>query len=211
MENYYTLEDNMSKYFEYVKLNLERTTQGLLTNKLNFVYADNGSIVPKNKTYSVYYLTDKSKLYFTNLITSKYVRQLIRVNDFDLYEQYTNITSVNREVYPSNITLDVTDKEYTKGVIKRYFVKKANDVNAKVFEISKEDFNKDLTLYDKIKLDWIISGLKENVILGNLKTIDFNEKLFKGINKILFPLQYWRPSKDTPVTLEKKLSLLKKT
>jgi len=211
MENYYTLEDNMSKYFEYVKLNLERTTQGLLTNKLNFVYADNGSIVPKNKTYSVYYLTDKSKLYFTNLITSKYVRQLIRVNDFDLYEQYTNITSVNREVYPSNITLDVTDKDYTKGVIKRYFVKKANDVNAKVFEISKEDFNKDLTLYDKIKLDWIISGLKENVILGNLKTIDFNEKLFKGINKILFPLQYWRPSKDTPVTLEKKLSLLKKT
>ena len=201
----------MSKYFEYVKLNLERTTQGLLTNKLNFVYADNGSIVPKNKTYSVYYLTDKSKLYFTNLITSKYVRQLIRVNDFDLYEQYTNITSVNREVYPSNITLDVTDKDYTKGVIKRYFVKKANDVNAKVFEISKEDFNKDLTLYDKIKLDWIISGLKENVILGNLKTIDFNEKLFKGINKILFPLQYWRPSKDTPVTLEKKLSLLKKT
>ena len=201
----------MSKYFEYVKLNLERTTQGLLTNKLNFVYADNGSIVPKNKTYSAYYLTDKSKLYFTNLITSNYVRQLIRVNDFDLYEQYTNITSVNREVYPSNITLDVTDKDYTKGVINRYFVKKANDVNAKVFEISKEDFNKDLTLYDKIKLDWIISGLKEDVILGNLKTIDFNEKLFKGINKILIPLQYWRPSKDTPVTLEKKLSLLKKT
>ena len=201
----------MSKYFEYVKLNLERTTQGLLTNKLNFVYADNGSIVPKNKTYSAYYLTDKSKLYFTNLITSNYVRQLIRVNDFDLYEQYTNITSVNREVYPSNITLDVTDKDYTKGVINRYFVKKANDVNAKVFEISEEDFNKDLTLYDKIKLDWIISGLKEDVILGNLKTIDFNEKLFKGINKILIPLQYWRPSKDTPVTLEKKLSLLKKT
>jgi len=26
---------------------------------------------------------------------------------------------------------------------------------------------------------------------------------------MLFPLQYWRPSKDTPVTLEKKLSLLK--
>ena len=201
----------MSKYFEYVKLNLERTTQGLLTNKLNFVYADNGSIVPKNKTYSAYYLTDKSKLYFTNLITSNSVRQLLRVKDFDLYEQYTNITSVNRELYPSNITLDVTDKDYVKGVIKRYFVKKANDINAKVFEISKEDYNKKLTLYNKIKFNWIISGIKEDVRSQNRITIKNIEQTFKGINKILIPLQYWRPSKDTPVTLEKKLSLLKKT
>ena len=199
----------MSKYFEYVKLNLERTTQGLLVNKSNFVYADNGSIVPENKTYSVYYLTDKSKLYFTNLITSNYVRQLIRVKDFDLYEQYTAIKSTNREVYPSNITLDVTDKDYTKGFVIRYFVKKANDINAQVFEISKADFNKNLTLYDKTKFNWIISGVKEDVLLGNLKTMSFKEKQFKGISKMLFPLQYWRPSKGKSQTLEKKLSLLK--
>jgi len=199
----------MSDIFEAIKLNLERTIQGLITKKSEFIYVDNGSFVPENKTYSAYYLTDKSKLYFTNLITSNYVRQLIRVNDFDLYEQYTNITSVNREVYPSNITLDVTDKDYTKGVINRYFVKKANDVNAKVFEISKEDFNKDLTLYDKIKLDWIISGAKNQVIVENRIAINSGAKQFKELRKILSPLQYWRPSKDTPVTLEKKLSLLK--
>ena len=199
----------MSKYFEYVKLNLERTTQGLLANKSNFVYIDNGSIVPENKTYSVYYLTDKSKLYFTNLITSNYVRQLIRVKDFDLYEQYTAIKSTNREVYPSNITLDVTDKDYTKGFVIRYFVKKANDINAQVFEISKADFNKNLTLYDKTKFNWIISGIKEEVLLENLKTMSFKEKQFKGISKMLFSLQYWRPSKGTSQTLEKKLSLLK--
>ncbi len=201
----------MSDIFESIKLNLERTIQGLITKKSEFIYVDNGSFVPENKTYSAYYLTDKSKLYFTNLITSNYVRQLIRVNDFDLYEQYTNITSVNREVYPSNITLDVTDKDYTKGVINRYFVKKANDVNAKVFEISKEDFNKDLTLYDKIKLDWIISGAKNQVIVENRIAINSGAKQFKELRKILSPLQYWRPSKDSPVTLEKKLSLLKKT
>jgi hypothetical protein len=199
----------MSKYFEYVKLNLERTTQGLLTKKSNFVYADNGSIVPENKTYSVYYVTDKSKLYFTNLITSNYARQLIRVKDFDLYEQYTTIKSTNREIYPSNITLDVTDKDYTKGFVVRYFVKKANDINAQIFEISKADFNKNLTLYDKTKFNWIISGVKEDVLLGNLKTIKLKARQFKGIGKILSPLQYWRPLKNVPVTLEKKLSLLK--
>jgi hypothetical protein len=194
---------------ELSKLNLERTTQNLITKKSEFIYRDNQSIVPENKTYSVYYLTDKSKLYFTNLITSKYVRELIRVKDFDLYEQYTAIKSTNREVYPSNITLEVTDKDYTKGFVIRYFVKKANDINAQVFEISKADFNKNLTLYDKTKFNWIISGVKEEVLLGNLKTMGFKEKQFKGISKMLFPLQYWRPSKDVPVTLEKKLSLLK--
>ena len=199
----------MSNFFEYTKLNLERTTQNLITKKSEFIYSDNQSIVPENKTYSVYYLTDKSKLYFTNLITSNYVRQLIRVKDFDLYEQYTAIKSTNREVYPSNITLDVTDKDYTKGFVIRYFVKKANDINAQVFEISKADFNKNLTLYDKTKFNWIISGIKEEVLLGNLKTMGFKEKQFKGISKMLFPLQYWRPSKGESQTLEKKMSLLK--
>ena len=199
----------MSEILESIKLNLERTVQGLLTKESNFVYADNSSIVPENKTYSTYYLTDKSKLYFTNLITSNYVRQLIRVKDFDLYEQYTFIKSTNRETYPSNITPDITDKDYTKGFVIRYFVKKANDINAQVFEISKSDFNKNLTLYDKIKLNWIILGIKEEVLLGNLKTMDFKEKQFKGISKMLFSLQFWRPSKGTSQTLEKKLSLLK--
>jgi len=201
----------MSDIFESIKLNLERTIQGLITKKSEFIYVDNGSFVPENKTYSAYYLTDKSKLYFTNLITSNYVRQLIRVNDFDLYEQYTNITSVNREVYPSNITLDVTDKDYTKGVINRYFVKKANDINASVFEISESDYNQNLTLFNKIEIVWTISGIKISVIRKNLLALKTAEKVYKGISKLLFPLQYWRPSKDTPVTLEKKLSLLKKT
>ena len=69
----------MSETLQYVKSNLERTLQGLITKKSQFIYADNESRVPENKTYSVYYLTDKNKLYFTNLITSKYVRQLFKV------------------------------------------------------------------------------------------------------------------------------------
>jgi len=200
-----------NKLFEKTKLNLERTTQGLLTKKLDFIYADNDSFVPENKTYSVYYLTDKSKLYFTNLLTSNYVRQLIRVKDFDLYEQYTNIKSSNREIYPLNYKVELKDDDYSTGLIQRYFIQKGNDINAKVFEISEEDFNKNLTLYNKIKLEWIISGTKEDVRRQNTITIRNTERNFKGINQILFPLQYWRPSKDAPVTLEKKLSLLKKT
>jgi len=195
--------------FEYVKLNLERTTQGLLTNKSEFIYADNESPVPANKTYSVYYLNDKSKLYFTNLLTSNYVRQLTRIKGFDLYEQYINIKSIDREVYPPITTPNITDKDYTKRFINRYFIQKANDKNAMVFEISDSDFKQKLKLFNKTRITWVISGIKEEVIIKNTITLNNMEKNYKGISKMLFPLQYWRPSKDTPVTLEKKLSLLK--
>ena len=201
----------MSRLFEYTKLNLERTSQNLITQDSEFVYTDNNGIVPANKNYSVYYLTDKRELYFTGLLTSNYVRQLTRIKNHTLYSQYTKIRSSNRENYPSSYKPQLKDSDYSDGSIQRYFIQKANDVNSKIHEISKEDFSKNLTLYNKIMIDWTISGAKEDAVLQNLENIADAEQAFKGINKILFPLQYWRPSKDTPVTLEKKLSLLKKT
>ncbi len=199
------------KLFEHTKLNLERTTQNLITQDSEFVYTDNNGTVPANKNYSVYYLTDKRELYFTGLLTSNYVRQLTRIKNHTLYSQYTKIRSSNRENYPSSYKPQLKDSDYSDGSIQRYFVQKANDVNSKIHEISKEDFSKNLTLYNKIMIDWTISGAKEDAVLENLENIADAEQAFKGINKILTPLQYWRPSKDTPVTLEKKLSLLKKT
>ena len=201
----------MSEQFKYTKLNLERTEQNLKTRKSEFIYRDTKRKVPKNKTYSAYYLNDKSKLYFTNLFTSKYVRELIRINGFDLYEQYTAIKSVVRGVYPSAITPNITDKDYTAGSITRYFAQKTNVISAKVFEISESDFEKELKLYNKTSINWVISGIKENVMIKNLMVVLDKERNFKGIYKILFPLQYWRPSKeDIYETTEKKLSLLKK-
>jgi hypothetical protein len=198
----------MSAIFEYTKLNLERTIQNLKSKKFEFIYEDTETFVPENKTYSIYYLLDKRELYFTNIITSKYVRKMIRLFP-SVYSQYTNIKTIDRENYPSNITPDITEKDYNTGSITRYFVQKANDKNALVYEISESDFNKNLTLYNKTSFSWVILGIKEDVIRQNTITIENKERNFKGINKILFPLQYWRPSKDVPVTLEKKLSLLK--
>ena len=200
----------MSEIMQYVKLNLERTTQGLLTNKSEFIYDDSKSSVPVNKMYSVYYLNDKSKLYFTNLLTSKYVRRLTRIRGFDLYDQYTAIKSIERGVYPSVKTPTITDKDYTAGFITRYFVKKINDENALVFEISESDFNQTLKVYNKTSINWVISGIKEDVIRQNTRTIKAEERRYKGISKILFSLQYWKPPKSSYTVTEKKLSLLKK-
>ena len=74
----------MANTFEYTKLNLERTIQGLLTEEAEFMYLDTSSLVPKGKTYSVYYLINKNKRYFTNTITSKSIRELRRLKNFDI-------------------------------------------------------------------------------------------------------------------------------
>jgi len=200
----------MSAIFEYTKLNLERTIQNLKTKKFEFIYEDTETFIPKNKTYSIYYLLDKRELYFTNIITSKSVRKIIPLFP-SIYSQYTKIRSSNRENYPSSYKPQLKDSDYSDGSIQRYFIQKANDKNALVYEISESDFNKNLTLYNKTSFNWVISGIKEDVRRQNTITIRNTERNFKGISKMLFPLQYWRPSKDSPVTLEKKLSLLKKT
>jgi hypothetical protein len=199
----------MSAIFEYTKLNLERTIQNLKTKKFEFIYEDTETFIPENKTYSIYYLLDKRELYFTNIITTKNVRKIIRLFP-SIYSQYTALKSIERGVYPSAITPNITDNDYTAGSITRYFAQKTNVENPLVFEISESDFNQTLKLYNKTSINWIISGIKETVIRHNTRVIKNEERIYKGISKILFPLQYWKPSKSSYTATEKKLSLLKK-
>ena len=183
----------MANIFEYTKLNLERTIQGLLTKEFEFIYADTSSFVPVGKTYSVYYLIDKSKDYFTNIITSKYVRQLRRVKNFDIYDEYSSIKKVERGIYPSKSTPKITDKEYDKGSITRYFIYKVNEEKISLMEISKLDYKKTLKLYAKIKVLWKISGNKESVITNHKKAIATLRKFSGTYPANVFPLQLFLP------------------
>ena len=154
----------MPEQFKYAKLNLERTEQNLKARKSEFIYKDTRGKVPENKTYSVYYLTSKTKLFFTNLITSKYVRELLRVNHLDIYDKYLGLKKSKREVYPSNFLPELKEKDYKNKSITRFFIQKANDKNALVYEISEVDFNKNLTLFNKPSFSWVILGIIEDVI-----------------------------------------------
>ena len=66
---------------------------------------------------------------------------------------------------------------------------------------------------DLLKEKMLMENLEENLIAI---VIDINSNVILSIQREyglqglnIFPLQYWRPSKGKPVTLEKKLSLLK--
>jgi hypothetical protein len=64
---------------------------------------------------------------------------------------------------------NVTDKDYKRGYIKRYFVQKANDKNSEIFEINNARFNvlANNPYYLVASIDWRIKGLPEEVKNSN--------------------------------------------
>jgi len=201
----------MSKQFNNILSNLERTIQNLETKDFEFVYSDTRTSVPANKQYSIYYLTNKQEVYYTGLSTSNFPRQLKRKLNNTTYGQYTNIKQNKREIYPEAYAPKIKQEDYTVGFIHRYFIQKANQPNSSIIEISEKDYNKTLTLFNKTKMLWLISGKKEDVILTNLSTLLKEQKNYKGISNAVYPLQYWKPEKNSKDDVQKKLSLLKKT
>ena len=54
-----------------------------------------------------------------------------------------------------------------------------------------------------------VSGIKRDVVVENWLTMNYVNRDFSGISKLIFPLQFWRPSKNSSDDLQKKLLLLK--
>ena len=59
------------------------------------------------------------------------------------------------------------------------------------------------------EFQWRISGKREEVTRDNQRTINDLELEYNGISKKLFPLQLWKPTKDTAEDVQKKLLFLK--
>ena len=130
---------------------------------------------------------------------------------YNLFPPLPEIKKSVRKKYPSKFRPYPTDNDYKTGTIKRYFTQKANNLNGDLFEISEEDYGVKHPLFRYVKINWIISGKKSEVIRVNLGTINFISRRRGNeiLNKKLFPLQFWRPDKNSIDDLQKKLSLLK--
>ena len=79
------------------------------------------------------------------------------------------------------------------------------DLNAKFFEISEEDFSNENPLFEYFSISWVITGRKDEVERENKKTL---ATLPNSLQKLLFPLQLWRPTKNSRDDVEKKLERL---
>ena len=119
-------------------------------------------------------------------------------------DTYQNIGGVNldNQVYPVYFKPFPITKDYAKGYINRYFVQKINDLT--ITEVNKNKYNEiSSALYNKLSIQWIISGTNDNIYenkilqrIGvkeqNIKTLNNNEKLMKGLKIYLNnPLEFW--------------------
>ena len=192
-----------------IKINIERTIQGLSTKPQEFIYEQTGGFVRPDMVYSVYYTLSKKEIYLTGITDTSNSKIIKRVNNKTMFSKYSSLKSLTRQKYPEVTPANPTDSDYRIGKITRYFTQKANDRNADIFEVSKDDFSSKNNLYRYTSFQWRISGKREEVIRDNGATMIGQEKDYSGISRLLFPLQLWIPPKNSLESLEKKLSLLK--
>ena len=199
------------KQIQKIKIDIERTIQGLQTKPQEFIYEQTGGFVKPNTVYSIYYTLGKDEIYLTGVSTTSTSKKINRVKNKTMYSNYSAIKTLGRQLYPKSTSTKPTDSDYRIGEITRYFTQSGNDKSKPVFEISEQDFNNQNSLYNYTSFQWRISGKKEEVIRDNSVTIQDLQVDYPGINKVLFPLQLWKPPLNSSDDIEKKLSLLKKT
>ena len=192
-----------------IKINIERTIQGLSTKPQEFIYEQTGGFVRPDMVYSDYYTLSKKEIYLTGITDTSNSKIIKRVNNKTMFSKYSSLKSLIRQKYPEVISVNPSESDYRIGSITRYFTQKGNNRNADIFEVSKKDFNNQNNLYRYTSFQWRISGKREEVIRDNGRTMRGQEKEYSGISRLLFPLQLWIPPKNSPESLEKKLSLLK--
>ena len=178
-----------------------------------------GGIVRPGLEYHIHYTKSKREVYMTGGVhtaSSKIIEKIrserdrrFEKNQFKktVYGSYSDIKTLNRETYPSKISIFPSDSEYRIGTITRYFAQKANNTEDDLFEISGEDYDAQNPLFRYLSFQWRISGTRQEVFRDNQRTID---SLIQGIgnrtleNK-LRPLRLWKAEED----IENKLDLLK--
>ena len=194
-----------------IKKNIERTIQGLRTKSQEFTYEQTNGFVQPNTLHSVYYTLDKDEVYLTGINETTNSKIIDKVENETTFKQYQKLKFPTRESYPVSSKSVPTDADYRIGQITRYFTQIGNDTSQPAFEVIKDDFDNQNSLYKYTSFTWKISGKREEVIRENQKTINGLLINYTNINQSLFPLQLWKPPIDSPDDLEKKLSLLKKT
>ena len=197
------------KQIQNIKTNIERTIQGLIAKPKEFTYKETGGFVRNKMVYSIYYTLSKDEVYLTGTTDSTNSQIIEKVNDKTMFSEYKDLASLTRTPYPKTTPAKPTESDYEIGEITRYFTQVANDETKPIFEISAKDFGNQNSLYRYTEFQWRISGTKEEVAKDNQITIYDLELEYKDISKKLFPLQLWKPTRDSYEDVQKKLLLLK--
>ena len=116
-----------------------------------------------------------------------------------------------RESYLKPYKIVLTKKMKSKDTIIRYFAQYKLDKYDTIFEINKQNFNRESNFYKKIRLVWQLKGPKENILMKNEEALEVAENSMYGIQNFLDPLEFYEEDVTLEEKLQKKLSKLKFT
>ena len=191
-----------------------------ITRDNEFKYTHGGLVRP-GLEYHIHYTNNKEEIYMTggvHSISSKIIEK-ISVDFLDeqvrgkktMYGKYSDVATLNRELYPVKILPNPTPSDYRSGTITRYFAQKANNSEDDLFEISKDSFENQSPLFRYISFTWKISGTRLDTIIHNgQKILQLSRSRGNmGLKSKLRASQFWKPEKGSPEEIKNKLDLLK--
>ena len=176
-----------------------------VTKKLEFM-DEFDNPVPEGIPYHIHITTDKSYFYMTSNEHESNSILIFRAdgNDSD-YVKYRKLVGSENQKYLTENRTKPSLRDYENGYITLFFARQANDIDAKIFEISREDFNTKTPFYIKTLVTLRITGEKNSVREDNQKRIFFKDVNMPGLVDIVSPLQYFKEEKNTKEGVQDRL------
>jgi len=184
---------------------VERISGPYITKRFQFIYIDFYPVKP-GKVFYIVYTKDKRKRYLDMKL-----RLIIPMEDHSLFQRYVIANpNVKREVYLKLHGIRIKDKDRKVGSVSRFFAEYILDDEHQIFEIKEADYSRDTSFYNKVSLNWFLTGNKEQVKLRNEEALEQADEILSGIKYLLNPLEFYEGEELTKYeTIQEKLSRLK--
>ena len=195
------LIDSKLKKPKYVDEEIRRinsTSQSIVPNlktKKNQFRYKSGKKVPPNLDYHIHRTTDFMEYYMTGHTHNERSVLIYMSSLKSDFSKYAKLSNNKQLLYLKSTPENITNKDYDKKSIIRYFAKKTNEPESKPFPISKEQYQSS-PLYNYVRFKWAIAGNKIAVEKFNRKQLRVAKRRMPSIIKNVSLLDFYR--KDSP-------------
>tara|TARA_R110000782_G_scaffold9113_1_gene29556 strand:- start:219 stop:1001 length:783 start_codon:yes stop_codon:yes gene_type:complete len=167
----------------------ERVIGPAQSKKHEFIYADGYPVREGKPIWAVYTKQDKLEVFVDVNEVPVFTRDKQKKTLFGKYKMANS--NFQRELYLKAFKPIITTSNRANGTIGRGFARYVLDPHKSIFEIKPELINIPTSLYEKVILQWTISGEKQNVRNSNRIELVRADKEFTGIINFLNPLEFY--------------------
>ena len=186
---------------DFINNNTREVVKDLwVTQKEEFIDI-RGDIINEGVPYHIHHTYDSETYYMTGEEHEISSILIFKLEDNSILSKYKRLVGKQRQIYLNETRSTPGELDYEQGFFIMYFARQSNDRNAKIFEITKEDYKLETPFYIKIGLKLLITGERERVERSNMFNI-----VNLGLIDIVSPLQFYRQGKNTRESVQDRLT-----